>query len=476
MTFENITAINTLPDPGKDGKTEAFYGLDKPRATVELESMNGKKIIEIGNKTQNPELEECYARIKGEKGIHVLNEQIAMIVSEPIFYYMDSEPFKCIEKSDAAVEWHYNGQSAILSRIRNQYFIKGSDNPEWQAVYRKADPFFQVVQQFSLASAPYETIPDSQSGMGDYKNFITVENPFMKKTMWIGKEEGGRQYIKFEKEGLAFKADIRLMKLFSLGFSDLCAMNIFDGPATELKEIEVFFHETQHHWKFQGEKTEWTMDHPYGWLFDPGKILSHFLKLMITPVADIKNRELEKPFVSIRLNSNPDQENIPEILEFFKSPDSSLFLRRNGLPGSAALNQEIADSLEEDPFQFIDTHPFRLIMNKSYKIEWKYKNRKGSFKRLEFGKWSSDNDSLSGSEESLIKEIESTECYSSLSAKPGVDFGFLNPLAVLTFFDLDNRPLFTATIGSSSNEKELFIKGDDSFYLFCKNTDWLNKL
>lgn len=474
--FSNITAINTLPDPEEDGKTPAFYGLDKPRAIVELEAPDQKEILEIGNKTSNPDLPECYARIQGKKGVHVINEQLARLVLEPVSYYMDSVPFKDIEKSDALIEWHYHGQSCFLKRIRGQYYTKGSEELEWQAIYQKAEPFFQVIQQFSLSLLPYETLSDSECGMENFQNFVTVECPGFKKTLWIGKEEGGKQYLKLEKQGLAFKGDSRLMKLFSLGFKELSAMNVFDGLVTELKGIDLYFHETQHHWKFRGEKIEWTMDHPYGWLFDSGKILSHFLKLMISPVSNLQNRSLEKPFLSIHLNTDPDQGSTPEILQFFKTPDASLFLKRNNLPASAALNSEFLEILEEDPFRFLNSHPFRLILNKSYKIEWSIKDRQGIFKRIEFGKWTSENRSSPVTEEMFLKAIENIECYSSLLAKQGVDFGFKTPLATLTFFDLDNRPLFTAKIGSSSNEKELFILGDDYFFLFCKNTDWLKLL
>lgn len=474
--FSNITAINTLPDPEKDGKTLGFYGLDKPRATVELQTPDQKEILEIGNKTANPDLEECYARIQGQKGIHVLNEGLARIVLEPLTYYMDSEPFKDIEKSDAGIEWHYNGQICSLKRIRGQYFTKGPEEPEWQAVYQKAEPFFQVIQLFSFSRTPYETLSDSECGMGDFQNFVRVESPLIKKTLWIGKEEGGKQYLKLEKGGLAFKVDSGFMKLFSLGFKELSAMNVFDGLVTELKEIDLLFHETGHRWRFTGDKTEWIMDHPYGWLFDSGKILSHFLKLMITPVSNLQNRTLEKPFVSIHLNSNTDQRNIPETLTFFKAPDSSLFLQRNNQSASASLSPEFAENLEEDPFRFVNTHPFRLIINKTYRMQWTCRDRQGALKRSEFGKWTSEQNPSPDKDESLINTLENIECYSSMISKPGVDFGFKNPLAVLTFFDLENRPVFTAKIGSSSNEKELFILGDDCFFLFCKNTDWLNLL
>ncbi len=474
--FSNITAINTLPDPEVDGKTPAFYGLDKPRATVELETADQKKILEIGNKTANPDLEECYARIQGQKGIHVLNEGFARMVLEPMPYYMDSEPFKDIEKSDAEIEWHYHGQRCTLKRIRGQYFTKNPEGLEWQALYQKAEPFFQVIQLFSFSGIPYETLSDSECGMENFENFVKVESPLIKKTLWIGKEVGGKQYLKLEKGGLAFKVDKSLMKLFSLGFKELSAMNVFDGLVTELKEIDLLFHETRHHWKFTGDKTEWRMDHPYGWLFDSGKILSHFLKLMITPVSDLQNRILENPFVSLHLNTHTDQRSIPETLAFFKAPDSSFFLKRNTLPASASLNPEFAETLEEDPFRFVNSHPFRLIIHKSYKMQWTCKERQGVLKRSEFGKWTSEQNPSPDKDEFLINSLENIECYSSMISKPGVDFGFKNPLAVLTFFDLENRPVFTAKIGSSSNEKELFILGDNSFFLFCKNTDWLNLL
>lgn len=470
---ENITAVNAIapeerPSPGATG-------LDSPRAVVELEGENERTVLRFGASVEDDRIGECYLEVEGDPKLYVIREELLRYFAAPPSRYLDLLPFEFAERGACEVSWEGEDGATRLRRNHDLFFTADSSGNVWQARRKESGAFFDALASLDLNRFGYETLSDEAAGVVRPRFRVAVENAEFEKYLFIGApaEDGKTFYAKMEPGGLAFRVEKKFVSLFETDFKRLAAENLFEGPVTRLEKATFHFHDDSRTLIFQkAGENRWSALHPYGWLFDPGRILNAILRFSVSEaeIAGAKDTGDRRLSVVFQFEDASVPPVIVEIFDPPEGPGDYCLARQNRHSTAALVQSRVLNDLPRDPFTLVGRHPLQAVLERSRRMVAGNGRDSIEFVRGEFSRWrvSRPFESIERDPADFMNALENSTCRAAMQYKKGVDFGFENPLWFLDFFDETDRKVISLEVGSYSNENEAFLLADEAAFLFME--------
>jgi len=473
-----IVAVNRIDDWKTKGRTLEFYGLNPPKITLTMKSSEETKVLRIGKKLEGALEDECYARLDGRDEVFVIRSDIPDDLSHKVMEYGDHEPFAFLQKPAGEIRCRTGSGFYSLKRIKDVCLVSDGEKV-WEADRNKSLRLFEILSVLDFKDIPYEMPDESFSGTQNPSIQIEAINGDGEvKTLWFGNPVDNDQmvYVQPEKGGIAFKIPSKIMTFFQEDFASLRAKTLFEGIITHLSSVRFVFHDIKSEWIFHGDQTHWTMDHPYGFLFNSGKILNVLLKFSLEKLEDgsFSSKKTEVPFFSAVFQYH-DTEVPRQVIHLYRegNGEDGLHVRREPFLTVSGISDSFIKTLyDTDPFAFMDSAPFKILFDLSQRVVIEKDRKSCVFVKNSLGIWiPQEEDGRLKNEEvrALIEKCKASVCYASMEKKAGVDFGFHPPAMTFSFYNALSKPLLRLQAGSFSSEKEAFILCDDSFFIFIKN-------
>ncbi|MBN2145619.1 MAG: DUF4340 domain-containing protein [Candidatus Aureabacteria bacterium] len=469
--FEKVIRVNVFPNWRENDRTLADFGLDSPAWTVTLKSKNQANVIKIGKKVEGQE--EYYAQLDAEPSVFTVKESLVNELSKNPAAYADTEPFDFLKEQPSEVKWFMPGRGTFLRHMHGLYVVGDHQGRIWQALKKRSEAFITLLTRLDLSELHLTPISDEESGVASPWCYVYARGPNQKsKSLLIGSEHNGKRWAKLEKDGMGFELDSNLLEVFNLDFEQLAAGNLLEGEIMTLEKAVFHFSSSDTSLVLKGRKNEWTMEHPYAWLFSSRRILNLVLRFAVREVLSFENRTLSNPFLTVTFHyeDDPDKSEKVELFTDKNQPDLC-FAQRNGSSTAGAMKAVSEDEFPEDPFYFMMEKPFSAVMDKTTRIEIQKQEKSSILQQNERGVWNFEKNELPVNTEpaQFIEALKNSTCRTAMSRKEGVDFGFTDPSYVVKFYDDEGKSFFMVRVGSYSTSKETYLEGDDAVFMFMRD-------